>query len=53
MEVAVRMEKNAATVLAELREDHKNMALMLKLLELEANPLLFDTSSAARFQSRS
>jgi hemerythrin-like domain-containing protein len=37
MEVAVRMEKNAATVLAELREDHKNMALMLKLLEREAN----------------
>ena len=31
------MEKNAATVLAELREDHKNMALMLKLLEREAN----------------
>jgi hemerythrin-like domain-containing protein len=37
MEAAIRMDKNAATVLAELREDHKNMALMLKLLEREAN----------------
>jgi len=31
------MEKNAAKVLAELREDHKNMALMLNLLERQAN----------------
>jgi len=31
------MENNAVTVLAELREDHKNMALMLNLLEREAN----------------
>ena len=29
--------KNTATFLAELREDHKNMALMLKLLERESN----------------
>ena len=31
------MKKNAAVVLAELREDHKNMALMLNLLERESN----------------
>jgi hemerythrin-like domain-containing protein len=31
------MNKNAAKVLAELREDHKNMALMLNLLERESN----------------
>mgnify|MGYP001819756596 FL=1 len=31
------MDKNAATVLAELREDHKNMALMINLLERESN----------------
>jgi hemerythrin-like domain-containing protein len=31
------MEKNAAKVLAELREDHKNMALMINLLERESN----------------
>ena len=31
------MNKNTATVLAELRTDHKNMALMLNLLERESN----------------
>ena len=31
------MDKNAAKVLAELREDHKNMALMINLLERESN----------------
>jgi hemerythrin-like domain-containing protein len=31
------MDKNAANVLAELREDHKNMALMINLLERESN----------------
>ena len=31
------IDKNAAKVLAELREDHKNMALMLNLLERESN----------------
>ena len=31
------MEQNAATVLAELRQDHKNMALMINLLERESN----------------
>jgi hemerythrin-like domain-containing protein len=31
------MEKNAAKVLAELREDHRNMALMINLLERESN----------------
>jgi hemerythrin-like domain-containing protein len=31
------MENNASTVLAELRTDHKNMALMLNLLERESN----------------
>lgn len=32
-----QMNKNAATVLAELRTDHKNMALMINLLERESN----------------
>lgn len=31
------MDKNASVVIAELRTDHKNMALMLNLLELESN----------------
>ena len=31
------MDSNASTVIAELREDHKNMALMLRLLERESN----------------
>lgn len=31
------MDKNAAKVLAELREDHRNMALMINLLERESN----------------
>ena len=31
------MEKNAAKVLAELRDDHRNMAIMLNLLERESN----------------
>jgi hemerythrin-like domain-containing protein len=31
------MKKNAAAVLSELRTDHKNMALMLGLLERESN----------------
>ena len=31
------MEKDPAKVLAELREDHKNMALMINLLERESN----------------
>ena len=31
------MNKNAAVVLAELRADHKNMTLMLNLLERESN----------------
>jgi len=31
------MEKDAATVLAELREDHRNMTLMVNLLERESN----------------
>jgi len=31
------MNKNAAAVLAELRTDHKNMAMMLNLLERESN----------------
>jgi len=31
------MDSNASTVIAELREDHKNMALMLNLLERESN----------------
>ncbi|MDH4074171.1 MAG: hemerythrin domain-containing protein, partial [Gammaproteobacteria bacterium] len=33
----LRMDKTAATVLAELREDHRNMAQLLKLLERESN----------------
>lgn len=33
------MDQNVATVLAELRQDHKNMSLMLNLLELESNRL--------------
>lgn len=37
MEPALRMDKTAATVLAELREDHQNMALLLRLLERESN----------------
>lgn len=35
------MDKNVANVLAELRLDHRNMALMLKLLERESN-LIYD-----------
>lgn len=35
------MDSNAATVIAELRTDHKNMALMLRLLERESN-LIYD-----------
>jgi hemerythrin-like domain-containing protein len=31
------MENNAATVLAELRADHRNMALMLNILERQSN----------------
>ncbi len=34
---SVLMNKNAATVLAELRNDHINMALMLNLVERESN----------------
>jgi len=39
------MDQNVATVLAELRQDHKNMSLMLNLLELESNRLFdgYDT----------
>lgn len=33
------MDNTASTVLAELREDHKNMGLMLKLLEDESNKI--------------
>ena len=33
------MDKNVAKVLAELRQDHKNMSLLLNLLELESNRL--------------
>ena len=33
------MENNVAKVLAELRQDHKNMSLLLNLLELESNRL--------------
>ncbi len=36
------MEQNAATVLAELREDHRNMTLMLNLLERESNLIYAD-----------
>ena len=31
------MDKNVANVLAELRQDHKNMSLLLNLLEVESN----------------
>ena len=31
------MERNAAKILAELREDHRNMALLINLLERESN----------------
>ena len=31
------MEKDAATILAELRQDHRNMALMLNILERQSN----------------
>jgi len=39
------MDQNVANVLAELRQDHKNMSLMLDLLELESNRLFdgYDT----------
>ena len=33
----VSMERNAAKILAELREDHRNMALLINLLERESN----------------
>jgi len=33
------MDKNVANVLAELRQDHRNMSLMLNLLEVESNRL--------------
>ena len=33
------MDNNVSKVLAELRQDHKNMSLMLNLLELESNRL--------------
>jgi hemerythrin-like domain-containing protein len=33
------MDKNVAKVLAELRQDHKNMSLLLSLLEVESNRL--------------
>ncbi len=33
------MDKNVASVLAELRQDHKNMSLLLNLLEVESNRL--------------
>ncbi len=33
------MDKNAAKVLEDLRQDHKNMSLLLNLLELESNRL--------------
>ncbi|RLA29647.1 MAG: hypothetical protein DRR11_15055, partial [Gammaproteobacteria bacterium] len=36
------MEKNAAIVLAELRQDHQNMTLMLNLLERESNLIYAD-----------
>ncbi len=35
------MDSNASTIIAELRTDHKNMALMLNLLERESN-LIYD-----------
>jgi hemerythrin-like domain-containing protein len=39
------MDQSVTNVLAELRQDHKNMSLMLNLLELESNRLFdgFDT----------
>ena len=33
------MDKNVANVLSELRQDHRNMSLMLNLLEVESNRL--------------
>ena len=33
------MDKNVANVLTEFRQDHKNMGLMLNLLEQESNRL--------------
>jgi hemerythrin-like domain-containing protein len=36
---AAAMDNNVANVLAELRQDHKNMSLMLNLLEQESNRL--------------
>jgi hemerythrin-like domain-containing protein len=36
------MNKNVANVLAELRQDHRNMSLMLNLLEMESNRLFED-----------
>ncbi len=33
------MEQNVANVLSELRQDHRNMSVMLNLLELESNRL--------------
>ena len=36
------MDKNAAIVLAELRQDHQNMTLMLNLLEKESNLIYAD-----------
>ncbi len=33
------MDKNASAIIAELRDDHKNMALMLDLLERESNKI--------------
>jgi hemerythrin-like domain-containing protein len=33
------MDKNVSTVLSELSQDHRNMSLMLNLLELESNHL--------------
>jgi hemerythrin-like domain-containing protein len=36
------MDQSVTNVLAELRQDHKNMSLMLNLLELESNRLFDD-----------
>jgi len=33
------MEQNVANLLSELRQDHRNMSVMLNLLELESNQL--------------
>ena len=33
------MDQNVANVLSELRQDHRNMSVMLNLLELESNQL--------------